>query len=228
MKLSERLLEIAGLVPRGSCVSDVGTDHALLPIYLVKNGISQRVIAVEARYGPWMRARENVKKAGLSDFIDVRLGDGFEPLKPGEVDVAIIAGLGGETIWSIMEKSPDIVNSLYAIILQPMKNAHRLRKALFESCFEITEERVVCSKGRYFEIMVVKKGTSCFFSEEDVILGPVLKQKRTPEVLEYIEARLNRLFIKLRELEGQNSEHAKKARESMLREMELLKGVLEE
>ncbi|MDN5330965.1 MAG: tRNA (adenine22-N1)-methyltransferase [Tepidanaerobacteraceae bacterium] len=226
MKLSERLLEIADLVPRGSCVSDVGTDHALLPIYLVKKGIARRVIAVESKLGPWTRARENVRKAGMADLIDVRLGDGFEPLKPGEVDVAIIAGLGGETIWSIMEKSPDIVNSLCAIILQPMKNAHRLRKALFENCFEITEERVVFSKSKYYEIMVVKKGDSSFFSEEDVILGPVLKRRRTPEVLGYIEARIRRLLIKLTELEGKNSENAEKARECIIKEMELLKGVL--
>lgn len=226
MRLSERLLEIARLVPKGSSVADVGTDHALLPIYLIKEGIARKVIAIEVRPAPWRRAMESVAQAGLSDFIDVRLGDGFGPLKLGEVDVAIIAGLGGETIWSIMEKAPEIAGSLEALILQPMKNVHRLRKALFENSFEITEERVVLSGERCFEILVAKKGTSRSFDEEDLMIGPVLKGRRTPEVLEYIKRRLDRLDGRIKELEGRDSENARRAKESMLREMELLKVVL--
>ncbi|MCG0274741.1 MAG: class I SAM-dependent methyltransferase [Thermosediminibacteraceae bacterium] len=226
MKLSERLLAIAHLVPPGSAVADVGTDHAYLPIYLVKNRISSKVIAVEARIGPWTRARDNVKRVGLEEFIEVRLGYGLVPIKPGEVEIAVIAGLGGETIWNIIEKSPDIVNTLSAIILQPMKNLHKLRKALLEEHFNIIEEHVVFSGNRFYEVMVAKKGKPVSFSDVDVVVGPVLKKKRTPEVLSYLKARINQLFLKLTKLEGKNSVYAAGARESIKKEIVLLQEVL--
>ncbi|TYP54961.1 tRNA (adenine(22)-N(1))-methyltransferase [Thermosediminibacter litoriperuensis] len=227
MKLSERLTAIAHLIPPGTAVADVGTDHAYLPIYLVRNGISRKVIATEVREGPFERARANVKKAGLEEFIEVRLGYGLTPLRPGEAEVAVIAGMGGETIWSIIEKSPDIVNSLSAVIVQPMRYQPKLRKALMDHGFNFIEERVVKSEDRFYEIIVVRKGDPVSYDEIDVLVGPVLKKKKTPEVLGYIKARLDRLFYRLKELEGRNTISAANARESLMREIELLREVYE-
>ena len=61
MKLANRLKIIASMIEKGSTVVDIGSDHAYLPIYLVKEGISQRVIATEILSGPFERARENIK-----------------------------------------------------------------------------------------------------------------------------------------------------------------------
>ncbi|ADL07696.1 tRNA (adenine(22)-N(1))-methyltransferase [Thermosediminibacter oceani] len=225
MKLSERLMAIAHLIPPGTAVADVGTDHGYLPIYLVKNGISRKAIATEVREGPFERARANIKKAGLEEFIEVRLGWGLTPLKPGEAEVAVIAGIGGETIWKIIEKSPDIINSMSAVIVQPMKYQHKLRKALMDHGFNFIEERVVKSEDRFYEIIVVRKGDWVSYDEIDVLVGPVLKKKKTPEVLDYIKTRIERLIFRLKEVEGRNTSSAAKARESIMKEIELLREV---
>lgn len=47
MKLSHRLETIASFVRRGSIIADIGTDHGYIPIYLVKEGISPRALAMD-------------------------------------------------------------------------------------------------------------------------------------------------------------------------------------
>ena len=74
MKLANRLKIIASMIEKGSTVADIGSDHAYLPIYLVKEGISQKVIATEILSGPFERARENIKKSCYQDFIQLRYG----------------------------------------------------------------------------------------------------------------------------------------------------------
>ncbi|MGQ9558791.1 MAG: class I SAM-dependent methyltransferase, partial [Desulfurispora sp.] len=103
MQLSARLSAIAGLIPAGSVVVDVGTDHARLPVYLVRSGRCPRALATEINRQPWQRARAAVAEAGLSDRIAVRLGDGLAPLRPGEADVAVLAGMGGGPIGRILQ-----------------------------------------------------------------------------------------------------------------------------
>ena len=49
MKLSHRLETIASFVRRGSIIADIGTDHGYIPIYLVKEGISPRALAMDVR-----------------------------------------------------------------------------------------------------------------------------------------------------------------------------------
>ena len=52
MQLSNRLLAAAGMVTKGNIVADVGCDHAYTSIYLCREGISPRVIAMDVNKGP--------------------------------------------------------------------------------------------------------------------------------------------------------------------------------
>ena len=45
MKLTPRLRAVAELVPCGSCIADIGTDHAYVPISLIHNGRIKYAIA---------------------------------------------------------------------------------------------------------------------------------------------------------------------------------------
>jgi tRNA (adenine22-N1)-methyltransferase len=84
MKLKPRLSAIAGLVPEGDTVADIGTDHAYIPVFLVKSGKVKRGVASDVRKGPLEKAREVIKRHRLEDRIETRLGDGLEVLKPGK------------------------------------------------------------------------------------------------------------------------------------------------
>src|SRR5690606_28962071 len=103
MRLSARLLKLAGKVPDNAVIADIGTDHALLPIYLISTGRASRVIAVEVADGPYRQADRALRTFGMENAVELRKGDGLRALSPGEVDAAIIAGVGGRQMIAMLE-----------------------------------------------------------------------------------------------------------------------------
>ena len=108
MRLSKRLETIIGMVSQWAShrgeeisVADVGTDHGFVPAALVERGIAKRALAMDVGRGPLLRAQEHVRKRGLEDRIELRLSDGLTLLSPGEADVVVLSGMGGELILRI-------------------------------------------------------------------------------------------------------------------------------
>lgn len=163
MSVDNRLKKIAGMVSVGSTVADIGTDHAYLPVFLVKEGIVSKAFACDVVDGPLENARINILKSGVSG-ITVRKGDGLNAVKPFEADTFIIAGMGGDLIARILTDSPWIKNEKYELILQPMTAVEDLREYLCRNGFEITLEQAVKSQGRIYTVMKVRfcgKVTDC-------------------------------------------------------------------
>ena len=154
--LDFRLRLAADFVRDGSRVADIGTDHAHLPVTLVREGRCPSAIASDIRRGPAENARRNVEEAGLGDVIAVRLGDGLNTVDAAEVDDIVIAGMGGETIAAILEAAPWVRDAHYRLILQPMTRAERLRAYLFAEGFAIDEERVTCVGGHWYTVLCVR------------------------------------------------------------------------
>ena len=149
--LSPRLAMAAGLVPgdrKNIRLADIGTDHAYLPVWLLQNRGADlaHVIAADLRPGPLDRARQTVRAAGLEGAVDFRLCDGLEGLRPGEADVIVIAGMGGETIAHILAYAPWRDWAGITLILQPMSSMPDLRGWLQGHGFAIEREEL-CREG---------------------------------------------------------------------------------
>ena len=102
--LSFRLQAVAELVTGGYRMADIGTDHAYVPICLVKAGRIPGAIAADVNKGPLLRAAEHIKANRLENQIETRLSDGFSALKPGEVQSAVLAGMGGGLMIRILKE----------------------------------------------------------------------------------------------------------------------------
>lgn len=126
MKLTPRLRAVAELVPCGSCIADIGTDHAYVPISLIHDGRIKYAIAGDIHAGPAQRAREHIKREGLSTKIKVREGAGLSILEEDEVDGAVIAGMGGFMIRDILKQEYAIAESIRWFILQPQNHTSDL------------------------------------------------------------------------------------------------------
>ena len=70
MKINNRLKQIGDLVDTNSFCLDIGCDHALLDIYLVKKDKNITAIASDIAEGPLNSARENIKREKLEDKMD--------------------------------------------------------------------------------------------------------------------------------------------------------------
>ena len=152
--LNQRLLACAGYV-QGNFICDVGTDHALLPVYLVQNQIAEQAVASDVREGPLQSAEQNIRKAGLSGKIQIILSDGLQNVPPDGLTDIIIAGMGGETIIHILETCPFPLKN-FNLILQPMTKAELLRKWLYQNGFEIQSETCVPDKKFLYTVMQVR------------------------------------------------------------------------
>lgn len=155
-RLSARLAQVAAFVPRDCTVADIGADHALLTVWLVATGTARRAIAVEVRPGPLAAARETVGRAGLTERIDVRLGDGLEPLSPGEADVVVLAGMGGHLICRILDHGLAKLHGVRRLIAQPNGGEAEVRRWWLEHRWKLVDEALVEEKRRFYEVLAAE------------------------------------------------------------------------
>lgn len=156
--LGARLETAAGFIPPGAAVADIGTDHARLPIWLVKTGRCSHVTASDIADTPVRRARENVERWGAGGAVQVVQCAGFDGIAPGSFTHAVICGMGGDTISSILAAAPWTADAQYTLILQAETAARRLRAFLYGHGYTICEEIAVIEGGRIYTVMEVRGG----------------------------------------------------------------------
>lgn len=171
--LSERLSAVFALTAPGSA-ADIGTDHGYLAAEYVRSGKFSKVIASDIAPDPLRKAVEYAKSLGIEDRVEFRLGDGLTVLAPGEVDTAVIAGVGGETAASMVCACPFAAEGL-RLIFQPMSRPDVLRRTLFERGLMITAERFVKENGRIFSIICAEGGKPEALSPAEELVGKLSK-----------------------------------------------------
>ncbi len=152
--LSPRLQVCAGLVVPGDRVADIGCDHGYLSIYLLKNNIASAVIASDIREMPLQSAMRNAEKYGVQDKISFHLSDGVQSI-PRDFDTLVCAGMGADTMISILDAAPWLHTEQYRLILQCQSKTPMLRQYLSEQGWRITEESVVRDGRFLYTIMEV-------------------------------------------------------------------------
>ncbi|MGI6224752.1 MAG: tRNA (adenine(22)-N(1))-methyltransferase [Peptococcales bacterium] len=209
IKLSKRLKQIADFVPMGTVVADIGTDHALLPSYLVHEKIVPSAIAVDVSTGPLEIAKKQVRSLRLADKISVRLGDGLAPLAPGEVQTIVIAGMGGATIKKILTQRPEVVSQLQRLILQPNIAAEFVRGWALHNNWKIVDEEIIYEDERFYEIIVLEPGKMQIEDDIYLFLGPRLVEKYHLHLVDYLKRQKAGDWEILKELENSISQNAK-------------------
>lgn len=229
MELSKRLKRIAEHVDKCESVADIGTDHGYIPIYLVKEGICEKAIASDINKGPIEKAKVNVAFEGVSNKIKCLLGPGLNPLKVGEVNGVILAGMGGNLTRDILLADMEKVKRYDFIILQPAQNPEVLREFLYKNDYEIIDEDLIKDEGRFYELFKVKYNENSeklvFEDELEYEVSPLLREKNHPLFKEFIEEKINRCetilsFIK------EDTEAAKKRKSDLEEKINKLKGML--
>ena len=191
--LNNRLATIAKYITPNSNVVDVGTDHALLPIFLIQNGLSSKVVGVELNRGPYLKAKDNVATLGLDKYIDLRLGDGLEPVLNDKVNIIVIAGMGGKTIIEILKRATSLLKKVDRVILQPMNGCELVRNYLhFTKGLTLADEDIVMENDRLYEIIIAEPGISQDFDDMLIEIGPILFRKKHPLFPMLLEKKIQR------------------------------------
>ncbi len=207
--LPPRLNCIADKVPPGSVVADIGTDHAYLPIGLVLSGRSPRAIGSDTKRAPLAAAAANIVDAGVAGQVEIREGTGLSVLTPGEVDVVVIAGLGGVLTCRILEADPAVRFSVERFILQPMIGVEVVRRWIDDNQLKLADEDLVEDEGRLYEVIVAEPRTGSLPAPDDPhglgpevidLVGPLLLKRGHPLLRRHVETKLGQFRKALEEL----------------------------
>lgn len=164
---------MAACIRQGSVVADIGTDHAYLPVWAVTSGRSPSAVASDIREGPAKRAAATIEKYGVGGLVRVVVAPGLSGIDLSEVDDIVIAGMGGETILSILEAAPPIDY----LVLQPQTDLPAVRKYLAGRGYTFSE-RAVAEGSKIYNVFTAHcTGVPYLLSEYDVRIGRPLGEE---------------------------------------------------
>ena len=188
MKINNRLKTIGDLVPLSSYPLDIGCDHALLSIYLVKEKGIKKAVASDNKSGPLKKAKENVKFYKVKDKVELIEAEGLNSYKEG-IDTITISGMGGLNINRILENNKSYLKNINTIILSPNNYSIAVKRKLIKLGYYISDEKLVKENNIIYQILVFTKGRK-YYSYKKLYLGPVLMTKKDELTKEYYKREL--------------------------------------
>lgn len=227
MNMSKRLSTIVNLIDPCTTVADIGTDHAFIPIYLVKNQICSRAIASDVRAGPAEKARKNIVSFGLQKEIEVRIGPGLTTLLHKEAETIVIAGMGGELIKEILGQGAEVARFSQSLVLQPMTQHEHLRKWLYDNEYSIIDEDLAEEYGKIYIVMKVTSKPAGRLSESQLCFGQVLFQKKHYLLRKYIMNSISELEKIQEKLSGINTQRSRKRLDEVNKRIILFRSLIE-
>ena len=170
LHLQPRLQCIADCVPRGARLADVGTDHGYLPVWLLQNRRIVSAIASDINAGPLEHAKATAAEYRVTERLGFRLCAGLDAIAPDEADTVVIAGMGGETIITILQSAAWDWRG-HTLLLQPMTKAELLRRWLAEHGLCVASERLVRDKGTIYAVIEAQPGQSAPLTDAEAWCG---------------------------------------------------------
>lgn len=177
--LSNRLKACCQFVHSGDRVADVGCDHGYLGIHLLQSGAATSVIASDVNPQPLQSARYNAHKYGVADKMCFILSDGVQNL-PHDFDTLICAGMGADTMISILQDAQWLKGPKYRLVLQCQSRRQELRQWLNENGFSILQETLAQDGKFLYPIMEVIYAPAEPLPESGYYLSPALLQCSSP------------------------------------------------
>lgn len=169
---SERLNAVKSLVPYGTRLLDIGSDHGLLPYDLLQSGSITRAFVTDVNDGPLQHSRLQLARfcSAEGGLVDFALSDGFKKVPHGAYDVAAICGMGGELIARIISEGGD--KAKCPLILQPMTMYDKLRGFLWNNGYTVVKELYPREGKRTYLVMLVHYTGVCEgYTTDELYLG---------------------------------------------------------
>ena len=196
--LKARLETVLSFV-EGNVLADIGTDHAYLPIAACLEGRVGKALACDISPGPLEMAAQNITRYGFEGVIQTRLGFGLQPVREGEADCIVIAGMGGINIIEILRQSPAVVGGIRRLVLQPQHSIPAVRRALHELGFVIVDERILHDEknGRFYTIIAADNDDGHHipsYTDMEYALGKHSLERKNEALFAYVEHELHKIY----------------------------------
>lgn len=189
LMLRPRLQTVADLVPAGTTLLDVGTDHGRLPAALMQQGRVSGAVATDVEEGPLRRAARTLQITGLSDRVILLRRDGLFDIAPDTAETITMTGMGGETIAQILEPHT-WPRQGKTLLLQPTTGADALRLFLEKSGYQVEKERLTEDAGRLYQTLLCRGGIQQYRHPVEYYTGTrLIEDPLFPKLLMKLEKR---------------------------------------
>ena len=184
LPISARLLACCNYVNQGDRIADVGCDHGYLSIHLLTNGIVYHAIASDVNQQPLLSAVRNAEKYGVRDKMEFYLSDGVRNI-PRDFDCMICAGMGADTMISILEAAPWLKDPKYRLVLQCQSRRPELRRWLGDAGYTIRREDLVRDGKFIYTVMEVIYAPGNLLTAAECYISPALLESNSSLLPEY-------------------------------------------
>jgi tRNA (adenine22-N1)-methyltransferase len=157
--------------------ADVGCDHGYVARAMLETGKAERVIVSDISAPSLKKAQTLLEPYGQR--VKAVVCDGLA-LVDDDCDQVLIAGMGGEEIISILSSSHFLPKRL---VLQPMKNADKLRKSLLSCGYRIIKDYIF-RDDKFYVLIVAERGEDSY-SEDEIFFGRDNLLSPTADFLEF-------------------------------------------
>ena len=159
----------------------------MLPVWLAQTERASHIWASDLRPGPLQSAARLVRETRTGERIELRRTDGLTGFSREDGDTVVIAGMGGETMVSILSKAPWLRDGVL-LILGPQSKQEQLRRWLAENGYAVTRERLVRDAGRIYPVLTAVGGPAPVYSEAEYHTGLLGQIGTDPLFGEYLDA----------------------------------------
>lgn len=208
--MSKRLNAVYQLIPKnGKGVIDVGTDHGQIPIMLALSAYPGNIFASDIHDAPLRVAISSAEMNGVSYRIHFFLADGLECCPPDQISCIVIAGMGGDTICTILDQAEWLFSSAYRLVLQPMTRPEVVRYWLIHNEFLIDREVCVREGDQLYQILSAVPGRSSRYRDADYLVGraethqnPECFQQLLESQIQSVQKKLDGMMLSGRQAES--------------------------
>ena len=182
----KRIEELTSFIEPFSVVADIGCDHGYLIKIAFDKGLIKKAYAIDNKIGPLENAKNN-----LRDYKDVifLLSDGLNELAT-DIEVVVIAGMGGNLVTNILKKDISKLNNVKRIIIEANRNTEIVREFAVNHNLKIVSEKIIEQDSIFYEIIVLEKG-KMKLNPKEIKFGPLLLKNKDELFIEKWTNQLN-------------------------------------
>lgn len=184
--LNKRLQAVSELIKPCDILMDVGSDHGFLPLYLLLRKMVKKAVVGDLNHGPLVQAKKNFANYEELD-VEFVLSNGISHYT-GNLDAVVIAGMGFETIQSIILQDLSRFQIVDQIIIQSNTKIELLREFLNKQKFRIVDEALVKDRKYFYPILKVKYDEmTSNLTQTEILFGPILINTKNDVFIEYLK-----------------------------------------
>lgn len=189
IKLDDRLQKAYDIIANSNIkynkVADIGCDHGKLALALLQNNICNHVDLIDISQDSLTKAVDLMKANNIvATAYSAYVSDGMKNVASNDIDLAIMCGMGGETIMHIL-KNPSF-KAKY-ILISPQHNQDFTKKYLYLQNYRTIVDEMVYENGHYYNIILCISNSHVELNEIEIKYGVDNLKNKPPVFMDYIK-----------------------------------------